>query len=332
MSLLWLLLAGLVLVWIAVVWWSAHLLIHPPRRTFASAVARGLPADPGQLPGLRRRWREDVLPAGEGVPALPLWIVEGDDPQGPTVVCVHGWGDSRVGALLRAPAILPHARRVIMFDLPAHGEAPGRCSLGRLEARALRRVLAHAQAHTGDGTTPGPSPPWATVLFGWSLGAGVCIEVAAGSQGQVTIAGVIAEAPYRRRLTPARNVLRLRRLPHRLTLRPALLGALAWLWVRDGLGPREHRGFDRARDAARLGCPLLVIHGTDDMVCPIEDGQALAAAAPRGRLVAVAGAGHNDLWTVPAFAARATEAIAGFLSELRHGHTAVHDAEYAHRP
>jgi len=45
----------------------------------------------------------------------------------------------------------------------------------------------------------------------------------------------------------------------------------------------------------RLACPVLVMHGRDDIV-PVEHGRALFAAATGSkRLEIVAGAGHNDL-------------------------------------
>ena len=41
--------------------------------------------------------------------------------------------------------------------------------------------------------------------------------------------------------------------------------------------------------------PVLVLHGTDDRICPIEEGKALAEAAPNSTFVAVDGGRHNRL-------------------------------------
>jgi pimeloyl-ACP methyl ester carboxylesterase len=57
------------------------------------------------------------------------------------------------------------------------------------------------------------------------------------------------------------------------------------------------RGIERCdaaatqRLAARLGCPVLVIHGTDDAVRGYAEGEALARCTG-GALVTLAGAGH----------------------------------------
>ena len=67
--------------------------------------------------------------------------------------------------------------------------------------------------------------------------------------------------------------------------------------------------------AARLAVPLLVVHGDDDTSVPPSEGRALAAAAPRGRFVGIAGGAHplgcRHPWAGP------TAAFETFLRELR---------------
>ncbi len=46
--------------------------------------------------------------------------------------------------------------------------------------------------------------------------------------------------------------------------------------------------------AARVACPWLILHGTDDDVVPFADGEAYARAAPRARFVPVSGADHRS--------------------------------------
>ncbi|MDX2130994.1 MAG: alpha/beta hydrolase [Planctomycetota bacterium] len=308
-----LLAVGLGLAWLLVAGWTIATLVRPPRRTYASALARGRPGDPGELaPGPRgvRAWRSWTVRWG-GLD-LPVWEIDGDDREGPVVVLTHGWGDSRIGALTRAPHVLGRASSVVMWDLPGHGEAPGRCTLGEREVDALRAVL-EALASRG----PDASPP--VVLFGWSLGAGVSIVAAGGgptgsARRTPRIAGVIAEAPYRLVSTPARGMLVSMGLPHRATLGPALWAVGVWC----GAGA-SWKGFDRAAAAARLGVPLLVIHGSDDAICPIADGRAIAAAAPHAEFCEVPGAGHSGIWTEEFRATLAAGAVGRWLDMLRSG-------------
>jgi pimeloyl-ACP methyl ester carboxylesterase len=296
-GLVMLLAAGLAILWVVAVASTAWMLSHPPRRTYASAVARGRPGDPGEL---GRRFTSWVFHSrGLG---LPIWDVPGDAPDGPIIVLTHGWGDSRIGGLSRMPALLPLASRLVLWELPGHGAAPGWCRLGTAEVDDLRGLIgAVSEQAAGCGKQP-------VVLYGWSLGAGVSIVAGCGDS---RVAAVIAESPYRLAATPARNVLRARGLPHSMTLKPALV--LLAAAVRNGTNFSPDR-FDRAAHAARLRCPLLVLHGQDDAVCPVEDGRAVARASPLGQIMEVAGAGHNDLWTEPLAAAECRRTVEGFLS------------------
>ncbi len=297
----------------------AHRLRHPPRRAFAAAVARSMPTDPGELD---TPLAYDVWALRSGRHALPAWTIRGLDPAGPVAICAHGWGDGRIGALVRVPTLAKKCAQIIAFDMPGQGEAAGACGLGSCEHAHVRAALERVE------------PGREVVLVGWSLGAGACLRLAAeladgaglsdavgsGPRGGQTgeagagprVLGVIAEAPYRVPITPARNVMALAGLPHRVPLPLALAGINLF---RRG----ELRGgrFDRAAWATRVRVSVLVLHGREDEVCPVADGRAIADAAPRGRLTEIPGGHHNDLWTDPDLRARSEAAVLGFLDELR---------------
>jgi pimeloyl-ACP methyl ester carboxylesterase len=297
LGLLTLLLAGLVTGLLALSLYTLRILTRPPRRTYASALARNRPGEPNELPQPLPYTHWTLNSRGL---ALPVWDLAGLDPSGPVIILTHGWGDSRIGGLTRVPALAPHASRLVLWDLPGHGEAPGSCRLGATEHLHLLDLWAAV------APPDAPAPP--VVLFGWSLGAGLSIAAAA----RRSPAAVIAEAPYRLPITPARNMLRALALPWRANLPPALaaVGAMS------GVGPRW-RHFDRATLAAILTCPLLVIHGEHDDICPLADGRAIADAAPSASLAVISGAGHYSLWTDPAHAPSAAHALAAFFQALR---------------
>ncbi len=297
-----LLTVGFVLFNAAVIWLTVRSLIRPPRRTYAWAVARGRPADPSEL-DTPRTFQSWTFLSGRW--AYPVWDIAGDAPDGPVIVCSHGWADSRLGLLGRLDSLASVASRVIAWDLPGHGEAPSKCRLGTSEVDDLLALVARLDE------------PGRVVLFGWSLGAGMSIAAAARGEAGPPVAGVIAEAPYRHAITPTRAVIRAMHMPYRLTLAPAfwIIGTVV------GVGPGWNRGqggfgFDRAALAARLDCPLLVLHGECDQICPIEDGEAIAAAAgDLGRLVRLADAGHDDVWNPEQVAATA-EHVRSFVQSL----------------
>ena len=89
---------GLAVVFVASVLFTTHRLRTPPRRTRAWAVARGVAGDPGELDEPRSYTTEVVSVAGREV---ELWEIAGDAADGPVVIVTPGWGDSKVGALVR---------------------------------------------------------------------------------------------------------------------------------------------------------------------------------------------------------------------------------------
>ncbi|MAE63076.1 MAG: hypothetical protein CMJ18_02285, partial [Phycisphaeraceae bacterium] len=54
-------------------------------------------------------------------------------------------------------------------------------------------------------------------------------------------------------------------------------------------------GFDRAAHASRLDCPLLLLHGTEDAISPIDSARTIRDAAPDAALVPFEGAPHGGL-------------------------------------
>ena len=288
LGLIYLLAIGFVVALCSAIAYVMYALTHPPRRTYASALARGRPGDPSELPTPRSY---ETWELSSGGLELPVWEIEGDDPSGPVAVMTSGWGDSRIGALVRLEALAPACSKVIAWEMPGHGEAPGSCSLGTREPGHLIALLDRLNEPR-------------VVLYGWSLGGGVSLVAASERE----VEGVICEAPYSLAPTPARNVMRYHHLPYRLNLPPAF-----WLLgTKFGVGP-SWRNFDRAQWASKVSAPVLVIHGDMDEICPIEDGRAIADSAPNGELFVVEGGHHNDLWTDEAFREQCTDAVRGFI-------------------
>ncbi len=98
------------------------------RLATAFLTPRRVAAQPEEL-ALLARARHETLPAsaaGPDAPALPCWVWEPGPHAAAAVLLVHGW-DSR-GSHLGAwvPPLLRAGVRVLAFDAPAHGDAPGR--------------------------------------------------------------------------------------------------------------------------------------------------------------------------------------------------------------
>lgn len=316
-GLLTILALGLLIAQTAAIGYTLRMLTRPPRRTYAGAVARGLPGDPSELtPALAfREWTFSSRSR-----ELAVWDITGLNPAGPILVFSHGWGESRVTSLPRLAALAPLCSRLIAWDMPAHGMSPGSCTLGIREPEDLLALLDSLRTHPStDTSTDAADPPRPIILFGFSLGAGVSIAAAAqlhrhspqNSQSAGTIAAIIAEAPYRLPRTPANNVLKLTGFPRIPNLDIAL--ALHGLDQRAGLTFATSRTFDRAALAASLNIPLLVLHGSADAVSPPEDGRSIAAAA-NGKLHIIENCEHLDMWTHEHFRTQTTQACAEFIA------------------
>lgn len=302
MGLLTLYLLAVVLLVLMGTWHLLHTLTYPPRLSPGVALARGFPLDPEDLNlGPNHPAQTLVLRDIDGQ-EMPGWKIRGADPEGPIAVLTHGFGDGRLRTLGRVPLFLPYVRAAVVYDMRAHGQSTAaRSFCGLREPEDLLHLLKQLEP---DDLTAG------IVLVGFSIGGGISIvaasEAAASSLGGL-VRGVIAEGPYRLWDEPVRAVLRNRRLPRQ----PYLW--LVSLWLR--LRLRGFGSFDRARWAAVLPCPLLVLHGLRDPICPPQAGQALAAAAPEGRLVTFENGAHLNLADVEPD--RYRSALADFFTRIR---------------
>lgn len=303
--LLGLLLATLLCV--TVIW---RALTHPRRRTYATAVARKQPGSPDEL-DLPRDFDQWTV-RSRGVD-LHAWTIRGDRPEGPVVIVTHGWGNGRIGALVRTPALASEASWVVLWDQRGHGDTRGASTLGIRGEADLLAIIQQVRTDTPEADRCG------VVLMGWSMGAGIAIESAAtlnALASGVKVLGVIAESPYIDPHTPARAVLRGLGLPVRWVL-PLVLRAIGLRYGINPIAPHVRAGslgFDRLGDAERLGTiPLLVLHGDADTMCPIYDGIAIADAAHNGTCMTIPGGGHNDLWTDPNHEAACTLHVGTFL-------------------
>ncbi|MEM7621812.1 MAG: alpha/beta fold hydrolase [Planctomycetota bacterium] len=287
---------GASLYWALLVTLTAWRLVAPPRRTYAWAISRGVPGDPHEAFGVTFESVERRL---DGGPRVPVWEIAGDAAAGPVVIVSHGWGSGRVEMLGRAKMLRSVASRVVLWDLPGHGESGGLCTLGSRETRLLDRLATDAVERFARPV----------VLYGWSLGAEISIRAAAGRSD---IAGLVVDGVYASGWVPAKRLLAERGVPWGATLGPALAV------IGTAFGLRPARRFFRMTDVCEgVSAPVLMLHGARDQVAPIDAAERIAAA--RGwRIEIDADAGHATAWD--ALSAEAT----GFVRGLeRRGDAAV---------
>ena len=218
----------------------------------------------------------------------------------PTVVLVHGHGVSHryLGPLASR---LSASARVVALDLPGFGRS--RCTEADLDLRALSTALVGWLAATGrEGA----------VVVGHSTGCQVVVDAAVHSPqalGRVVLAGATVDA--RARSWPQQALRLLADLPLQ---RPDLLPVVVSDYLRCGtrryVRTFEHMLADRIEDkVAALTSPTVLVRGQLDAVSPRAWNRMLLDRLPDGRLVEVAGGGHNIGWTRSAGFARVLQEV-----------------------
>jgi alpha-beta hydrolase superfamily lysophospholipase len=221
-----------------------------------------------------RRQRLDV-----GTDAIELyeWLPAAHAGSPATVCIVHGWGSHAPRFSALVDACLARGWRVLAFDAPAHGRSPGtRSSLMQFRTALDAVVDAHgpvdglvahslgALAVTLRLADPAAPPPRAAVLIGMPRDASFLMELYLEALG----AGPRVRAAVR-----------------------------SGFIRRYGLDIDELSGIAQA---ARIACPVLVVHDRDDESVPVAHARELLGLLPRGTLHETQGLGHNRLLRDPA--------------------------------
>lgn len=314
MGLIFLLLIG-ALIWVAVgALVIIHRLTHPTRLTYGVAVARDWPTSPSDLLDAQNKPRSfteatATLPDGH---TTPVWLIDGDKPNGPVVVVTHGWSHSRFASNLWINQLAPFASKLIAYDMRGHGESSAAQSrLGTVEVDDLLNIT----RQFASGVTSATS----IILAGQSMGGGVSIAAAGkvfdeNLTDELPVNGVLVDGVYRLGMQPVEGYFKQKGLP----LWPFWLpvaGHLSFWYTRARL-------FDRATHAAKLRCPLLALHGELDEVCPVDAARQIVDAANGAgnwtRLVTFPDAGHLDSSEVNP--QRYRDALASFFDQVARRH------------
>ncbi len=198
----------------------------------------------------------------EGLDRLPFRAVRLVPPKARAVLAFFvGNGEDLRSAARQVVGLAAHGVAVVAGEYPGYGASPGEPGVASILATA-DAVAAHAAALARDLGVP-------FVVGGSSLGTFCALHVAA--------AGGAARCLLR---SPPTSLV-------------AAASRQFW-WLPVDLLLR-HR-FDNEATAARVRCPVLIVHGDSDRIVPLALGERLRSlCAGPAELVVVPGAGHNDL-------------------------------------
>ncbi len=246
--------------------------------------------------------------------SLPAWFIPArGGAAGPGVVLVHGWDSARDRTLPNAVFLHAAGFHCLTFDVRGNGANPPETlpvsagEFGADTAAAFEALLARPEVTRG-------------AILGHSMGGIGAILAAASDPRVAAVVSVSAPSDPRRMV---RQTFRLAHLPF-----PSLVATpLSWLTTRVFVRPRGHdlRSIS-ARDAVRVyHGPILIAHGRDDRVMPVDHARRIEAAARAARhdgsaagpveLLLVATGGHSWAYEDPTF----RRSVAAFLAEALGG-------------
>jgi fermentation-respiration switch protein FrsA (DUF1100 family) len=260
-----------------VVFMMARILLMPPRMVGGKAlwILKRLSPEDLDLPYEDLSFDvADEATGGREKLRLPAWWIPAREPGGDRcVVIVHGYADSKVGGIAWAPTFVEMGWNVLAVDLRAHGEAQGRyTTAGYFERHDLSQIVDQIRA-----TRPGQTRR--LVLFGVSLGAAVVGGTAdlrqAEAGGACDVDAVIMECPYRDYPGAAQTHAAVMGMPG-----PMFQGAAIKLAER--MSGADFYACSPVDVIPRLRCPVMVIHGAEDLFIDPAHMDAVEAAT-RGR-------------------------------------------------
>lgn len=232
-------------------------------------------------------------PAASGLPEMATVRLDTDDglrllawyraapADRPTVVYFHGNAGSIGGRAFKVRPYLDAGFGLLLVEYRGYGGNPGKPTETGLYADG-RAALAFLDVEGVAATD--------LILYGESLGSGVAVHLAAERGAAQPVGGLILEAPFSSMAAVA---------AHHYPFVPARS------MVKDR--------YDSDAKIARIGAPLLIVHGDRDRTVPPRFGRRLFDAAIEPKEIRLlTGARHNDLYDFGA-----AEAVIEFIERAR---------------
>jgi uncharacterized protein len=185
-----------------------------------------------------------------------------------TVIFLHGRGGIKEDLLAVCERWVAADFRCVVYDARAHGQSGGEaCTFGAKEVEDLRRVIDATNTRLeANHETMGP-----LVVWGMSLGAAVAIQTL---PEEPRIAAAIAVAPF---ANLEEVVIRASRRMIQQSLPESVVRlAMRWGGGRAGFDPFF---IQPVAAASRTMTPLMLVHGSQDGVIPVEHSQRLYEAS-----------------------------------------------------
>ena len=207
-------------------------------------------------------FEEHWIPVGKNGDRLHAWWLPADSPQAPVMLYLHGARWNLSGSVTRIDRWKKLGLSVLAVDYRGFGKS---ASLSPTEE------LAYEDAEAAYEYLGKLAPGKPRVVVGHSLGGAIAAEVA---RRHPDVSGVVLEATF--------------------TSIKDLIAESAWSYLPVDLILTQR--FDTLSKIGDIKAPILITHGTQDRIVPVEMGEKLyAAAKSKKRFIKVEGGSHHNL-------------------------------------
>jgi uncharacterized protein len=211
-------------------------------------------------------WIEfDSKLTGKPVRLHGLWVGAEGRTDAPVLLYLHGAKWNVEGSAPRIRRVRDLGFSVLAIDYRGFGQSSGGLPSEQTAYEDARAAWAWLAQHY---------PDRARYIFGHSLGGAVAIDLASRVDDE---SGTIVEGTF--------------------TSIPDVVSTMKWGWL--PVGPLITQRFDSMSKVAKVGSPLLVVHGDNDRLIDSQLGRKLYdAAAGSKRFVLVEGGSHHSTMTL----------------------------------
>lgn len=214
--------------------------------------------------------------------------------EGVWAIMVHGRGSKRSEGIRAIGSARALGMTSLLISYRNDGDAPaaddGRYGLGTTEWRDVEAAIAYALEHGAREV----------VLFGWSMGAAVCLQLADRSELASSVAAMVLDGPVINWIDVLAHQARLNRLPDASgRLGQWLMSNRAGRWATGLAAPVDLKAMNWVARADQVRVPTLILHSEDDDFVPVGPSMDLAAKNPQMvTFVRFTQARHTREWNV----------------------------------
>lgn len=220
---------------------------------------------------------------------MSAWRINGDTTT--WAIHIHGLGSPRAGTLRGVKVATELGYTSLVASYRNDGEGPqvsdGRSTLGITEADDVDEAIGYAIRRGAERI----------VLFGWSMGAAIALQLAHRTEYRDLIVGLVLDSPVL-------NWAEVIKANCKHSGLPSMAGDLAIPWLTRpalarmiGLHTAIPLGLmNWTERASELTVPTMVLHGTNDGSVPITDARALGQQRPDLVTLEEFNGGHTLNW------------------------------------